>query len=418
MKLSKIAGETSQPPILRVASQINEKIARGETFYNFTVGDFDGRIFPIPEPLTDRIVDAYRDHQTNYPGPVGLPGLREGVRELVRKYADVDYEVDQIQISSGSRPLIYGMYRAVVDPGDKVVFPVPSWMNDAYCHLCAARPVPVQSSVGNRFLPTAAELEPYLSDAAMLALCSPQNPTGTVFAPDQLREICDLVVAENRRRGPGVKPLYVMFDQVYWLLTFEGVPYPHPAKLCPDIRDYLFCADGLSKSFAGTGVRVGWGYGPAHLVRSVSDTVAYIGAWAPKPEQLATGRFLEDLDAVDAFLVPFRSALHQRLKSIYDGFMAMKQRGLDVDAVAPQAGIYLTVRINLVGKRTPSGQVLKTNDDALAYLLDEARVGILPFSFFGAENLGQWYRISVGTCRLDTVPALLQSLEKSLTALQ
>lgn len=418
MKLSKIAGETSQPPILRVAAQINEKIARGETFHNFTVGDFDGRIFPIPAPLTDYVVDSYRDHQTNYPGPVGLPGLRDGVRELVRRYAGIDYDTGQIQISSGSRPLIYGMYRAVVDPGDKVVFPVPSWMNDAYCHLCAATPVPVATRPENDFMPTAADLAPHLADASMLALCSPQNPTGTVFAADQLREICELVVAENRRRGPNVKPLYVLFDQVYWLLTFDGIEYPHPVKLCPDIHDYLFCADGLSKSFAGTGVRVGWGYGPTHLVRSISDTVAYIGAWAPKPEQIATGRFLEDIDAVDAFLVPFRVALHDRLRAIFDGFKAMKSRGLDVDAVSPQAGIYLTVRINLVGKRTASGQVLETNEDALAYLLNEARVGILPFSFFGAAEQAQWYRISVGTCRLETVPALLQSLEKALSSLQ
>lgn len=418
MILSKIASETSQPPILRVAAEINEKIARGETFYNYTVGDFDGSIFPIPEALTDGIVDSYRANLTNYPGPVGLPALREGVHHLVRHYAGIDYDPAQVQISSGSRPLIYGMYRAAVDPGDKVVFPVPSWMNDAYSHLCAAQPVAVPTRPEDNFLPTAESLEPYLRDAAMLALCSPQNPTGTVFAADQLREICELVVAENRRRGPGVKPLYVMYDQVYWLLTFDGVDYPHPVKLCPDIHDYLFCADGLSKSFAGTGIRVGWGYGPRHLVRSVSDTVAYIGAWAPKPEQAATGRFLADLDQVEAFLDPFRRSLLERLSAIHAGFLAMKERGLDVDAIEPQAGIYLTVRINLVGRRTADGTLLENEDQALRYLLDEARVGILPFSFFGAPELAQWYRISVGTCRLDSIPALLQSLESALRALR
>lgn len=418
MRISKIAGETSTPPILRVAAQINEKIARGERFFNFTVGDFDSRIFPIPEALSEAIIDGYREHQTNYPGAVGLPSLREGVSNLVRHFAGLEYDPSEIQVSSGSRPLIYGMYRTVVDPGDRVVYPVPSWMNDSYCHLCQAVAVPVSTRPENNFLPTAEELEPYISDAAMLALCSPQNPTGTVFGADQLREICELVVAENRRRGTGAKPLYVMFDQVYWLLTFEGIEYPHPVRLCPEVRDYLLAADGLSKAFAGTGVRVGWGLGPRHLIRSVSDIIAYVGAWAPKAEQVAVGKYLEDMAGVESFLVPFRRALNERLDAIYRGFVAMKSRGLDVDAIAPQAGIYLTVRIGLVGRRTPSGQVIGTADDALRYLLDEARVGILPFSFFGAADMGQWFRISVGTCRMESIDELLGSLEKALSALE
>jgi aspartate aminotransferase len=417
MKLSRIANETQTPPILRVAAEINEKIARGERFYNFTVGDFDSRIFPIPQGLEDAIVASYRDHQTNYPGAVGLPQLRDGVKRLIERYAGIEYAVDEIQISSGSRPLIYSMYRSVLDPGDTVVFPVPSWMNDLYCHLCSARGVSVNTDPKANFMPTAEQMEPFIKDAAMLALCSPQNPTGTVFAPDQLREICEMVVAENRRRPPEAKPLYVMFDQVYWLLAFEGTAYPHPVKLCPEIRDYLFCADGLSKSFAGTGVRVGWGCGPRHLIRSVSDILAYMGAWAPRPEQVATGKFLEDLDTVEDYLGNFRQSLHQRLHAIYEGFMSMKSSGLEVDAIAPQAGIYLTVRINLEGKRTEAGETLANSEQALRYLLDEARVGILPFSFFGAADKGQWYRISVGTCALESIPELLQSLENALLRL-
>ncbi len=418
MKLSQLAEQTQTPPILRVATEINEKIQRGERFFNYTIGDFDPTIFPIPDALTGAIVDSYQGHLTNYPGGVGVPELREGVRAVLNRFAGVDYPVGQIQIASGSRPLIYGMYRTVVDPGDKVVFPVPSWVNDAYCRLCAAQPVAVPARPENRFMPTAEELEPHIGDAAMLALCSPQNPTGTVFEAQQLKDICELVVRENRRRPVGAKPLYVMFDQVYWLLTFAGIEYHHPAALCPDIRDYALFADGLSKSFAGTGVRVGWASGPQHVIKSLSDIVAYVGAWAPKPEQVATGRFLADLDGVESYLERFRGRLSSRLTAIYEGFKAMQGRGLDVDAIPPQAGIYLTVRISIAGRRTPSGELIETPDDALRYLLDEARAGILPFNFFGAESRADWYRISVGTCRSESIPEFLASLEKALGALQ
>ncbi|GJL80955.1 MAG: aminotransferase [marine bacterium B5-7] len=417
MRLSRIAEQTSTPPILMVAARINEKIARGEQFFNFTVGDFDPCIYPIPGELTEAVIGQYRDHQTNYPGAPGLEPLRQGVSRLIEHAASVNYDADEIQISSGSRPLIYAMYRSVVDPGDKVVYPVPSWMNDAYCHLCGAVGVPVDTSASNNFMPTAEALEPHLGDAAMLALCSPQNPTGTVFKRDQLKDICDLVVAENKRRPAGSKPLYVMFDQVYWLLTFDGIEYPHPVNLCPDIRDFVLFADGLSKSFAGTGVRVGWASGPRHLIKSVSDIIAYVGAWAPKPEQRAVAQYLDDLNQVDAFLNGFRHRLSQRLTTIHEGFEAMKTRGLDVEAISPMAGIYLTVRIPLLGKRTSKGQVLNSSNDALDYLLDEARVGVIPFSFFGASDQSEWYRISVGTCDESVIPEFLNNLETSLDRL-
>ena len=126
----------------------------------------DSRIFPIPSGLEEAVIASYRDHQTNYPGAVGLPGLREGVKNLVSRYAGVDYALDEIQISCGSRPLIYSMYRSVLDPGDTVVFPVPSWMNDAYCHLCSARGVTVDTDPEDNFMPTAAQIEPFLGDAA------------------------------------------------------------------------------------------------------------------------------------------------------------------------------------------------------------------------------------------------------------
>ncbi|MCK5897287.1 MAG: aminotransferase class I/II-fold pyridoxal phosphate-dependent enzyme, partial [Cocleimonas sp.] len=289
MKLSKLAQGVTTSPILTISAQINEKRAAGEKIFNLTVGDFDADIFPIPDLLKQEIIAAYQDNQTNYPGAFGMPEFRQGVANTLNRVCGLDLTAEEVQIACGSRPLIYACYKTIVDPGDKVVYPGPSWNNDYYTLLTDTQAVVVETSPENDFMPTAEELRPHLHDASLLALCSPQNPTGTVFARDQLKEICELVVEENKRRSADVKPLYVMFDQVYWLLTFGDVQFHHPLSVCPEIKDYAVFIDGLSKSLAGTGLRVGWATAPAHILPKMRALIAHIGAWAPKPEQVAAG---------------------------------------------------------------------------------------------------------------------------------
>ncbi len=417
MKLSKLAQGVTTSPILTIAAQINEKNAAGEKIYNFTVGDFDSNIFPIPDLLKQEIIAAYQANQTNYPGAFGLLEFREGVAQTLNRICDLNLTAEEVQIACGSRPLIYACYKTIVDPGDKVVYPGPSWNNDYYTLLTETQAVIVETSPENDFMPTADELRPHLHDASLLALCSPQNPTGTVFSRDQLKEICELVVEENKRRSADEKPLYVMFDQVYWLLTFGEVQFHHPLSVCPEIKDYAIFIDGLSKSLAGTGLRVGWATAPAHILPKMRALIAHIGAWAPKPEQVAAGKFLKNTAAVDAFLSEFRSALQDRLQGFYTGFMALKDKGFPVDAIAPQAAIYLTVKIDLVGKTTQAGDKLSDGEAVHQYLLNTVKLGVLPFSWFGAESYSDWFRISVGTCRLEEVGEVLAALEAAMAAL-
>lgn len=417
MKLSKLAQGVTTSPILTIAAQINEKKAAGEKIFNLTVGDFDSNLFPIPDLLKQEIIAAYKDNQTNYPGAFGLLEFREGVARTLNRMCDLNLTAEEVQIACGSRPLIYACYKTIVDPGDKVVYPGPSWNNDYYTLLTETQAVIVETSPENDFMPTADELQPHLHDASLLALCSPQNPTGTVFSRDQLKEICEIVVAENKRRSGDEKPLYVMFDQVYWLLTFGEVQFHHPLSVCPEIKDYAVFIDGLSKSLAGTGLRVGWATAPAHILPKMRALIAHIGAWAPKPEQVAAGKFLKNTAAVDAYLSEFRSALQDRLQGFYTGFMALKDKGFPVDAIAPQAAIYLTVKIDLVGKTTQAGDKLNGSEAVHQYLLNTVKLGVLPFSWFGAESYGDWFRISVGTCRLEEVGEVLAALEVGMQQL-
>lgn len=417
MRLSRLAQGIETSPIITLAAEINEKIQRGETFYNLTIGDFNPGVFPIPVELKEEIIKAYHAGHTNYPGAVGVRNLREAVSGFLKQFGNLSYSPDDILIASGGRPLIYAAYQTVVDPGDKVIFPVPSWNNDYYSYLSRAKPVVLETTAENYFMPTAADIEPHLEGAALLALCSPLNPTGTVLDQSGLEEICELVLAENRRRGAGEKPLYVLFDQIYWLLTFGDTRHHSPVTVNPAMRDYTIFVDGLSKAYASTGVRVGWGFAPKDVLAKMRTIVAHMGAWAPKAEQVAAGNYLSRTDQVEAYLQHFRSEIHRRLQEFYNGFVNLKEIGYKVDVIEPRAAMYLTVKFDLLGAVTPSGKTLDTNHAVHRYILDEAKVGLVPFSYFGASKNSPWYRLSVGTCRLDEVEKVLNNLEAALQRL-
>ncbi|HQQ94702.1 MAG TPA: aminotransferase class I/II-fold pyridoxal phosphate-dependent enzyme [Bacteroidia bacterium] len=417
MKVSSLAEHIIGSEIIKLAAEVNEKIRKGEHIYNFTIGDFNPVEFPIPAELKQYIREAYQDDQTNYPAADGMADLRKAVSQLLKERGGLHYSIDEILIAGGARPLIYSIYRTIVDPGDAVIFATPSWNNNHYTYLHGARPVVIETLPENHFMPTAVSIAPHVRDASLLALCSPQNPTGTVFSKKDLSEICELVLSENKRRGPDQKPLYMMYDQIYWALTQDGIEHHDPVSLFPEMRDYTIYVDGISKSLSATGVRVGWSAGPRFLIDKMKSILSHVGAWAPKAEQVAVARYLSDLSAYDAFINEQRNKLKIRLHGIFKGIQDLKRDGFRVDAVSPQAAIYLTVQFALHGMKKPDGQVLQTTRDVTAYLLDEARLAIVPFYAFGSSEDSSWYRLSVGTCAVQDIPSVLSSLRTALKKL-
>jgi aspartate aminotransferase len=418
MKLSHLSQTLIGSEIVKLGGEIKERIRRGERIYNFTVGDFDPAIFPIPKALEDAIVEAYRQHFTNYPLADGNLDLREAVSSYLKSFQGLSYAPDEILVASGGRPLIYAFYRAVCDRGDKVIYAVPSWNNNHYTHFVEGEHVVIEATAATNFMPTAEDIRPHIQDAALLSLCSPQNPTGTTFTKEGLEAICHLVVEENKRRGPGGKSLYLLYDQMYWHLTYGTIQHYDPVSLNAEMRPYTVYVDAISKVFAATGVRVGWSTGPKHVLAKMKAILSHVGAWAPMAEQKAVARFLPQQDAIQAYLDHFKTELEYRLRRIYDGIIALKEKGLPVDAVAPEAAIYLTLQFNLVGKKAPDGELLLTQSDVTAYLLQYAKLAIVPFYAFGAPKSSSWYRLSVGTCKREEVDEMLAQLGEALEQLR
>lgn len=418
MKLSHLSETLIGSEIVKLGGEIRERIRKGERIYNFTVGDFDPQIFPIPKELEDEIVDAYRKRFTNYPPGEGSLELRQAVSGFARQYQELEYTTDEILIASGGRPLIYALFRAICDKGDKVIYAVPSWNNNHYVHFVEGEHVVVEAKAGNNFMPAAADLRPHIKEAVFLALCSPQNPTGTTFRKEELQAICDMIVEENKRRSENEKKLYVMFDQMYWHLTYNGIKHYDPVTLNPEMRNYTVYIDAISKVFASTGIRVGWSMGPAFILNKMKAILSHVGAWAPMPEQKGLTKFLTNKEAIDSYLARFKSELEERLRRIYEGFIQLKNEGHPVDAVSPEAAIYLTIKLDLTGKKTPDGSELKTQTAVTSYLLQQASLAVVPFYAFGAAKTSPWYRLSVGTCKKEEIDEMLAKLRSALVQLR
>ena len=424
MKLSHLSETLIGSEIVKLGGEIREKIRQGERIYNFTVGDFDPSIFPIPKELEDAIVDAYRKHFTNYPAAEGNLDLREALLSFMKDEEGLDYGTGEILVASGGRPLIYAVFRAICDKGDKVIYAVPSWNNNHYTHFVGGEHIVIEASAKNNFMPTANEIRPYVKEATLISLCSPQNPTGTTFRKEELEAICDMVLEENTRRGDSEKKLYVMYDQMYWHLTYGDIKHYDPVSLRPEMRNYTIYIDAISKVFAATGVRVGWSMGPATVISKMKAILTHVGAWAPMAEQKAVAYYLNNRQNIKDFLSNFKKELEERLRRIYDGFISLKNEGLPVDAIAPEAAIYLTIQIDLTGKKTAvdgqtNGQekVLANQSEVTAYVLNEAKLAVVPFYAFGATRNSAWYRLSVGTCKKDEIDEMIGKLREALKKL-
>jgi aspartate aminotransferase len=403
--------------ILKIAAQIRARIQAGDTVCNLTVGDFDSKQFPIPRRLQDRLVSALERGETNYPPADGVLSLRRAVAAYAASTWGVTYPVESVLIAGGARPLLYAAYRSVLDPGDTVVYPVPSWNNNHYAWIAAAHAVEIPARATDGFMPRLADIEPHLENAQLLVLNTPLNPTGSVMEPETVRALTEAVVEENRRRAArGRRQLFLLHDQVYAALVFGKARHVHPVALVPEAAPWVLSLDAISKTFAATGLRVGWMLGPPAVVKRMANLLGHVGAWAPRAEQVAVGEFLDDRAAVQEFAATMQQRVFERLDAVYRGMEALRARGAPVDCIAPEGAIYLSVRFDVAG-RVLDGKRLEDDEDIRRVLLEAAGIAVVPFQAFGLGGRTGWFRLSVGAVSVAEIEAALPRLATLLDRL-
>jgi len=407
--------------ILGIASQVRAMQAQGVEICNLTVGDFSPAHFRIPEDLRIKIGERLAAGDTNYPPSDGLPEMRQAIADFYTEHLGVTVPMSAVVVGSGARPPLYAALACLLDEGDTYLYGLPTWNNEYYAHLNGARVVTLPTSPDHGFHLTADAVAPHLPEARVLHINSPLNPCGTCIDEAALKGICDAVVAENRRReASGEKALFLLFDMVYWLLTFGDAAHHHPLGVCPEIAPYVIYIDAISKNFAGTGLRLGWGVVPPHIQPKLKALIGHMGAWAPRPFQSASTWFLGQRGLVDGWLASFKPQLQARLDIIYEAFTDMAARGLPVEAIPPQGAIYLSVRLDLVGRDCPTdgptGGKFESNEDIRRYLLEAARVAVVPFRAFGMEGESGWFRMSIGAVGVTELRAAMARLAEAVAA--
>lgn len=401
-KVGKMASNLIGSEILKISNEINKLKSEGKEIYNFTIGDFDPQIYPIPQGITDRVIQAYNDKLTNYPPGMGELKLRKSISKFHHNIQGINYDESEIQVSCGTRPLIYGIYNTILDPDDGVIYSVPSWNNNHYCHLVGATPIEISTDESTNFMMTDEHIKKHIKNANLIVINSPLNPTGTMMSRDNLLRISKLIVQENiYRESIGQKLVYLLYDQVYGQIIFNDTHY-NPISLLPEMKKYTIILDGISKAFASTGVRVGWALGPEEIIKPMSNILGHIGAWAPKPEQIAVADFLNDSIPYYEYNIKFVNKLHESAKVAYDILSKIPY----IKVVEPEGGIYLSVNFNIPG--------YTSDEEIRSFLLNEVNIGLIPFQAFGAKKDTGWFRMSIGSVSKEQIIIVLNKLNDTL----
>jgi aspartate aminotransferase len=407
--LSSLARGLVGSEILKISGEIRTLVDKGKQICNLTVGDFAPQQFRIPRKLEELIAEALAAGETNYPPSDGIKELRQAVVRFFQDSLGLSYPIESTLIAGGARPLIFAAYASVVDPGDKVIYPIPSWNNNHYTYLVGGVPMEIVVGPETNFLPTADQIRPLIRDARLLCINTPENPTGTVMAREEVQAIAQLVVDENNRRlARGERPLFLMWDQIYWMLTFGDSRHYTPPQLVPESARWTIFVDGVSKAFAATGLRVGWTVAPANITAHMRDILGHVGAWAPRAEQVAVAKFLGMRDEIETYHDEMIRQLKLRLDLLHDGFEAMRSDGLPVRAFAPQGAIYLSVQFQVAGR---------TNEEIRRLLLDRAGFAVIPFQAFGLKQESGWCRLSAGAVSPEEIEDGLRRVRDMLQSL-
>lgn len=402
-----VAAEMRGSMILRIAADVRALQAQGRTIANFTVGDFRPAQFKVPAQLAASTKQKFDAGHTNYPPADGVPELKAAIARMVTREWGMEVGPDWVCVGSGARPPIYASWRLFVEPGDRTVSFLPMWNIGYYAHLLGSDHAFVPTSADTDFFPTVEQVREAIRGARLVIINSPLNPTGTMIDPEVMRGIAQALVEENKGRE---RPCILLFDQVYWAITAEGRTHANPCVLVPECAPYVVHVDAISKWMCATGLRVGWAILPPYLQKKMKALIGHMGAWAPRPEQLAAAELLDDADALASWFGDLNAQVSSRLERLYAGIAALRDEGLPVDAIAPQGGIYLSFRVNLIGDG------FETNDAIRSWLLDAAGVAVVPFQAFDMPEDSGWFRMSVGAVGLDDIDGALERLGAALRA--
>ena len=365
-----------ESPSTQAAQRVRDLRAAGRTIVDLTVGEPD---FDTPDHVKAAAVAAMDAGLTKYTPVNGIPALREAIAAKVLRRTGQAYGGNEIAVGGGAKQVIFLALMAGIDPGDEVIVPAPHWVS--YPDMVAAHggvPVVVPCGEADGFRLTPEALEAAITPRTRwLVLNAPGNPTGTLYTPHELAAL-----AEVLDRHPRVM---VLCDEIYDEITFTDRPATSLVSVAPRLRERILLVNGVSKTYAMTGWRLGWGLGDPGLIGAVNTLQSQSSSC---PSSISQAAAVAALTGDEAFVRRSVAAYRER-RDLIHGLLA------DVDGLAPvrpDGSFYLFVNCaGLLGRTTPDGATLTTDNDVVLFLLDHASVATIPGSAYGSSP---YFRVS------------------------
>ncbi len=365
MQISDRINQLSPSATLAMSQRSAELRAKGIDVINLSVGEPD---FPTPGHIKEAAKRAIDENYTRYTPVGGYLSLREAVSRKLKIENGVEFEPSDIVVGNGAKQALCNVILSLVNPGDEVIIPVPAWVSYMeMVKLAEGKNVLIEAGIDQDFKVTPAQIEQAITEQTrVLLLCSPSNPTGSVYSRDELKAIVDVVA-----RYPQVT---VISDEIYEHINYTGA-FTSLASF-PEIADRVVVINGVSKAYAMTGWRIGYMAGPAAVAKAVSKLQSQ---YTSGPSSIAQKAAEAAYNGPQECVASMREAFCRRRDLVVD--LAKKIPGLEVNE--PQGAFYLFPKVTaFIGRKTPDGKVIATSGDLAMYLLESAHVAVVDGAAF------------------------------------
>ena len=362
-----------------VTQKARELQAAGRKVIGLGAGEPD---FDTPDNIKDAAIAAIRGGDTKYTNVDGTPALKQAIVEKFKRENGLDYEPGQVSVASGGKQIIYNAMVSTVDEGDEVVIPAPYWVSyPDIALLCGGTPVFVRCPENNGFKMRAEDLEAAITPKTKwLILNSPSNPTGAAYTRSELKALTDVLMRH--------KQVWVLTDDMYEHLVYDGFEFTTPAQVEPGLKDRTLTMNGVSKAYCMTGWRIGYAAGPLELIKAMAKVQSQSTS---NPCSISQAASVEALRGPQDFIAAHNEVFRQRRDMVVE--MLNKAPGLLCHK--PEGAFYVYPSCaGTIGKKTPQGRTIETDEDFVTYLLEQAEVAAVQGAAFG---LSPYFRISYAT---------------------
>ncbi len=380
--ISKKLDKVKPSATLTLAAKSKEMKAAGKDVIGLSVGEPD---FDTPENIRNAAKQAMDNGQTRYTPVPGTPELRQAVADKFKRDNNLDYKLEQVVVGTGGKQVLYNAFMATLDAGDEVIIPAPYWVSYPDMVALAGGESVIVDTKHSAFKLLPADLEKAITPKTKwLIINSPSNPTGAVYSADELKALGEVL-----KKHPNV---YVLTDDIYEYLVYDGFEFSTMAEVVPELYDRTLTLNGVSKGYAMTGWRIGYAAGPVELIKAMTKIQGQSTSNACSVSQAAA---LEAITGDQTFLPEWCKVFQERRDLVVSKINEID--GLSCDA--PKGAFYVYVSCDeLMGKKTPDGNVINNDAEMAEYILEKHNVALVPGVAFGQSPC---FRVSYALSKED-----------------